>query len=73
MQRTLIFSLATKNSVYLQIYTDFFIFSNLMDGTILWAASFTLYKLVTKNLHLGTKFLQKGDLRIFVNSGLVVY
>ena len=41
-----------------------------MDSTILWAASFTLYKLGTKNLHLATRIifsscLPKGDTRIF--------
>ena len=33
------------------------------ESLILWAASFTLYKLATKNLHLATIFL--GNLRIF--------
>ena len=32
--------------------------SNLMDHAILWAASYTLYKRATKNLHLVTIFLQ---------------
>ena len=32
--------------------------SNLMDITILWIESFTLYKLASKNLHLATTFLQ---------------
>ena len=44
--------------------------SNLMDRSILWAASSTSYKLATKNLRLVTTFLQlvaKGDLRIFFN------
>ena len=54
--------IAYRKPVYLQIYTDFcpwyFRQSNLIDYTILWAASFTLYKLTTKNLHLMTIFLQ---------------
>ena len=33
------------------------------ESLILWAVSFTLYKLATKNLHLATIFL--GNLRIF--------
>ena len=40
-----------------------------MDCSILWAASFTLYNLAAKNLHVVTTFLQlvaKGDLRIFL-------
>ena len=41
-----------------------------MDSAILWAASFTLYKLVSKNLHLATMIifsscLPKGNMRIF--------
>ena len=32
--------------------------SNLMGRPILWAASFTSYKLATKNLHVVTAFLQ---------------
>ena len=37
---------------------DIFKQSNLMDHAILWAASFTLYKLATENLHLATISLQ---------------
>ena len=37
---------------------DIFKQSNLMDRVMLWAASFTVYKLATKNLHLATIFLQ---------------
>ena len=41
-----------------------------MNSAILWAVSFTLFKLVTKNLHLVTRIifsscLPKGDMRIF--------
>ena len=41
-----------------------------MDSAILWAASFTLYKLVSKNLHLATMIifsscLPKGNMGIF--------
>ena len=55
--------IAYSKPVYLQIYTDFcpWYFQTIKSDRlshILWAASFTLYKLTTKNLHLVTIFLQ---------------
>ena len=44
------------------------VFVNLAAWNWLWAASFTLYKLATKNLHLATIFLQLVHLRIFLIS-----
>ena len=55
--------IAYRKPVDLQIYTDFcpWYFQTIKSDRlyhILWAASFTLYKLTTKNLHLVTIFLQ---------------
>ena len=61
------------------VFCVFLWISRLCDGAKyqkpwLWAASFTLYKLATKNLHLATIFSSwspKGDQRIFLISSPV--